>query len=77
MNKLLLSLVAAVLLVTNSFAQVAPSFKYQGVARNAANAPLVNPNKKKAGPTLNGGPKCTPKQNANPVIQTTNRKALS
>ena len=42
MNKLLLSLVAAVLLVTNSFAQVAPSFKYQGVARNAANAPLVN-----------------------------------
>ncbi|MBK7226715.1 MAG: hypothetical protein WAS56_08115 [Saprospiraceae bacterium] len=44
MNKLLLSLVAAVLLVTNSFAQVAPSFKYQGVARNAANAPLVNQN---------------------------------
>jgi len=42
MNKILLTLFASMIVMLTIQAQVAPSFKYQGVARNASNAPLVN-----------------------------------
>lgn len=35
---------ACAMISSSIFAQVSPSFKYQGVARNASNAPLVNQN---------------------------------